>query len=292
MCAGGESRLATSLEVGWTSVLLEHHRTGGTLEYRPKPTPDQSIFVLTRGQLDLSARHGGSWSRTAYEVGSAGLTPGGMAPEMRIEARGTSPTIDLANLFLPQRFFDEAADHYRRAGHRYRDEPLFSIGFHDPVVAHAIASLLDAVGAGAPDLYAETVAQWLATHLLARHAPWSGIAPTDRRHGPIGDRRLARAVDYMTAHFAEPIGLERLAREAGMSKFHFAHVFRERLGTTPHRYLVQLRMNAARSMLATTSRTIAEIAAACGYESAAHFGAAFQRRYGASPGAFRAGRPS
>jgi AraC-like DNA-binding protein len=41
-------------------------------------------------------------------------------------------------------------------------------------------------------------------------------------------------------------------------------------------------------MLTSTDLTVAEIAASCGYESPAHFGAAFQRRYEESPGAFRA----
>lgn len=287
MCSSSTSRLATSLDVGWTSLLLEHHRTGSVPDYRPKPTPDQSLFILTRGQLDLAARERGRWTKTTYDVGSAGLTPGGMAAEFRLEARG-SRTMDLANLFLPPRFLDEAVDHYRRAGQPFREEPLWSLGFHDPLVAQAIASLLQAMSAGAPDLYAETVGQWLATHLLAKHTSWTAFASRDRSPGVLGDRRLARVVEYMTEHFGEPIDLTRLSREAGMSKFHFAHVFRARTGMTPHRYLVQLRMNAARRMLVSSERTVAEIAAACGYESPAHFGAAFHRRFAASPGAYRA----
>lgn len=288
MCSSTASRLATSLDVGWTSVLLEHHRTESVTDYRPKPTPDQSLFILTRGQADLTARHRGHWRKTAYEVGSAGLTPGGMAAEFRIQARGAARTIDLANLFLPPRFLDEAAEHYRRAGQPFRDEPLCSTGFHDPMIAQAIASLLQAIAAGAPDLYAETVAQWLATHLLAKHTSWGSLLSSDRSPGVISDRRLARVVDYMATHFAEPINLDRLSGEAGMSKFHFAHLFRERTGMTPHRYLVQLRMNEARRLLSTTELTVAEVATSCGYDSPAHFGAAFRRRYEESPGTFRA----
>ncbi len=288
MCSSTASRLATSLDAGWSSVLLEHHRTESLADYRPRPTPDQSVFILTRGQLDFAARHRGRWSKTAYEVGSAGLTPGGMAPEFRLEARGASRTIDLANLFIPAQLIEDAADHYRRAGQPFRDEPLFSIGFHDPLVAQAIASLLQAMAAGAPDLYAETVAQWLAIHLLAKHTSWGAHASTDRSPGVITDQRLSRVLDYMSTHFADRIDLQRLAREAGMSKFHFAHLFRERTGMSPHAYLVQLRMSAARRMLASTERTVAEIAASVGYGSPAHFGAAFQRRYEMSPGTFRA----
>src|SRR5690606_32758578 len=104
------------------------------------------------------------------------------------------------------------------------------------------------------------------------------MASTDRSPGIITDQRLARVVEFMTMHFAESLSLDRLAREAGISKFHFAHLFRSRTGMTPHGFLVQLRMDAARRMLTTTDLTVSEIAASCGYANAAHFGAAFQRR--------------
>lgn len=278
--------VASSLDTGWTSLLLEHHRLDQTVEYETTSTPDQSIFLVTRGQLNLAARDGGAWRKAVHDVGSAGLTPGGAVSHLRIGARSPSTAVELATLFVPPRFFAEAADHYRAAGQPFREETLFSLGFRDPTTADAILALLRAMSAGMPDLYAETLAQWLATHLLSTHASWA-MPATDRSPGVITDQRLARVVEYMSVHFAEPLRLEQLAREAGISKFHFAHLFRERTGMTPHRYLVQLRMDAARRMLASTGLTVSEIAAACGYDSPAHFGAAFQRRHGQTPGAFR-----
>lgn len=287
-CPSAENRIASSLQAGWTSVLLEHQRARDTADYWTRPTPDQAVLVLTRGQMDLAARREGRWFKSTLEVGSTALTPGGMSQRFCIEPRGTSRSADVAILYIPQGFLDEAADHYRRVGQSFREEPLSSLGFHDPTVAHAIFGLLRAIAAGAPDLYAETVAQWLSTHLLARHASWHAPSSDTRDPGVISDQRLARVIDYMTLHFAEPLHLDRLAREAGISKFHFAHLFRERTGLTPHRYLVQLRMDAARSLLTSTDRTVSEIAASCGYDSPAHFGAAFQRRYKQSPGSYRA----
>ena len=280
--------VASSLDTGWTSLLLEQHRLDldQAVEYETRSTPDQSIFLLTRGQMDLASRDGGAWRKSVYEVGSAGLTPGGVVSHLRLGVRPPSTALELATLFVPPQFFAEAADHYRVAGQSFRDESLSSLGFRDPTTADAIFALVRAMGAGMPDLYAETLAQWLATHLLSTHAAW-GMPATDRSPGVITDQRLARVIEYMSVHFAEPLRLEQLAREAGISKFHFAHLFRERTGMSPHRYLVQLRMDAARRMLTATALTVSEIAAACGYESPAHFGAAFQRRYLQSPGVFR-----
>lgn len=287
LCPSAKNKVASSVDVGWTSLLLEHHRIEATVEHETTPTPDQTIIVLTRGQMELAARHEGHWYTAEYQVGSAGLTPGGVASHIRLDARGPSRSLELANLYIPPRFFAESAERYRAAGQPFRDEPLCSLGFHDPTIAHAVFALLQAMAAGMPDLYAETVAQWLATHLLSTHTTWRAPAAPERSPGVISDQRLARVVEYMTLHFAEPLNLERLAREAGISKFHFAHLFRERTGMTPHRYLVQLRMDAARRMLTSTELTVSEIAAACGYDSPAHFGAAFQSRYKQTPGSFR-----
>ena len=78
----------------------------------------------------------------------------------------------------------------------------------------------------------------LATHLLSEQAAWrrsGSIDPDLRSQGKITDPRLARVLEYMSVHFAEPLDLTWLAREAGVSKFHFARLFRERTSTTPHR---------------------------------------------------------
>lgn len=267
--------------MGWTSVLLEQHRVGDDVDYETRSTPDQRLFVLTRGRMDLHARRGGVWDKHAYSVGTAGLVPGDTTIRLRF---AVEQPLEVSQLCVPARLVLDAAEHYRSAGQSAPKQPLETLGFQDETVAHGIVALGRAMASGAPDLYAETFAQWLVTHLLATHGAWHFL---ERSPGALTDRRLARVIEYMNTHFAEPLDLTRLAREAGVSKFHFAKLFRERVGTSPHRYLVDLRMIAARRMLDATELTIAEVAVKCGYENAAHFGAAWKRRYGLSPGAFR-----
>jgi AraC family transcriptional regulator len=156
----------------------------------------------------------------------------------------------------------------------------------DPVVAQAVTTLLRAARAGAPDLYAESLVQWLAVHLLSSHGR-RAEAWTLRDRGGIPDRRLERVVNFMREHFAEPLKLDRLAQEAGVSKFHFARRFREETGTTPHSFLLDLRLRNGRDLLLKTDDSIACVAAACGYERSTHFGAAFHKRFGETPSAFR-----
>jgi AraC family transcriptional regulator len=285
------TKLASSADAGWTSLLIEQHRIDGATEaFETDRTPDQSIVVLTRGQMDLEAFHAGRWHKAVYQVGSVGMTPGGETGRLRWKNRGAAAFSETAHLYVPQLFFDEAAEHYRARGHAHREVALCSLVFHDLTIAQVVSALLRAMADGVPDLYAQTVAQWLAVHLLSAHGAWLDPFDDRRRPGAIADHRLARVLEYMSAHFAEPLRLDRLGREAGVSKFHFARLFRERTGVTPHGYLVQLRMDAACRLLATTDLTVAEVAAACGYATAAHFGSAFRTRFGETPKRFRARR--
>ena len=93
----------------------------------------------------------------------------------------------------------------------------------------------------------------------------------------------------MKVHYAEPLSLDQLAAEAGVSRFHFISLFKENVGITPHRYLVQLRMTAAAALLNSRELSILEVALACGYQSAAHFTSAFVQHYSQTPSQYRKG---
>ena len=281
-----------STDVGWTSLLLEVFESDAAAvasdtAYESPPTPDQTLVVSLGGDYELGCCSNGVWRWAARSAGSAGLTPAGVTDRLRWRARGPD-SIRSAHVYLPSSSFDDAGEHFRRAGTQYRTDALSSLGFHDAVVAQAVLSLVRAAEAGAPDLYAQAVAQYLAVHLLSFHSGWAHGTADDRSPGPLTDRRLARVLEYMTAHYREPLALERLAAEAGISKFHFVRLFRAATGEAPYAYLVRLRMRAARRLLGDTDLTVAEVAGASGYPSATHFGRAFARHAGRSPSAFRA----
>ena len=69
-----------------------------------------------------------------------------------------------------------------------------------------------------------------------------------------------------------------------MSVFHFAKRFRETVGVSPHAYVLHRRVRRAGQMLRRDRSSLAEIAAACGFASQAHFTTAFRRDVGITPG--------
>jgi AraC family transcriptional regulator len=98
---------------------------------------------------------------------------------------------------------------------------------------------------------------------------------------------MVRILEYIEAHLSERLDLRVLAKEAGISPFHFAALFSKAVGATPHRHVQHLRMQAAKAMLRDTDKSILDIALSCGFGSAAHFAAAFRRRFFQSPTEYR-----
>jgi AraC family transcriptional regulator len=140
---------------------------------------------------------------------------------------------------------------------------------------------------GADDLYAESAAAWFASHVLV-HEKSFGLDSNDRSAGEISDGRLRRVIDFIAAHFSEPITLDQLAVEAGISKYHFTRLFRQKTGQSPFRFLRETRLREGRKMLLTTNLSVGTIAMACGYSAASHFTTAFTHRHGTSPTDYRA----
>lgn len=83
-------------------------------------------------------------------------------------------------------------------------------------------------------------------------------------------------------------GLAQMAAAAGLSRFHFLRRFKRATGITPWRYLTELRLARAKSLLADPAMGVAEAAAAAGYADPAHFSKLFRQRTGKTPSAYRA----
>lgn len=104
------------------------------------------------------------------------------------------------------------------------------------------------------------------------------------------DRHITAALRLMHAKPEEGWTLEALAREAGLSRSAFAERFVDVMGVPPMQYLANWRLQRAARLLEQPSISIAQAAAAVGYESEAAFNRAFKKQVGLPPGAWRRSR--
>jgi AraC-like DNA-binding protein len=101
------------------------------------------------------------------------------------------------------------------------------------------------------------------------------------------DPHVGRALRLLHQDIAQPLTLEALAHEAGLSRSAFVDRFSHLVGLPPIRYLTLWRLRTAQLNLRETSKSIAQIAYAVGYQSEEAFSRAFKRELGMSPGQWR-----
>lgn len=270
-------------------MLLDHHAvTPIDGEFETIATPDQTIVVQLAGEQHLEAFSDGLWRRTVYRAGTVGLTPGGRTDRLRRCTNRQRASFQKANIYLPALLLEEAADEFRGAGQRSGGGGLNALAFQDSMLCHVAMMLVKALRVGESDLYAAATAKWLAVHLICFHAGRLEPERLTLDPGALSDRRIERVLEMMSARLADPLTLDELAAEAGVSKFHFVRLFREKVGQTPHAILVRLRLEAAQSMLAASDLEIGKIAGLCGYGRGSDLATAFRRRFGTTPLAWRA----
>ena len=79
-----------------------------------------------------------------------------------------------------------------------------------------------------------------------------------------------------------------MAQMSGYSKDHFLRMFRSATGFTPHRYLLLLRIKRAQELMkGNTSRSLIDIALACGFSSHAQLSRTFRKVIGETPSEYR-----
>jgi transcriptional regulator GlxA family with amidase domain len=102
------------------------------------------------------------------------------------------------------------------------------------------------------------------------------------------NRRLADLLAWLPDNIRRRLSVDQLAQRTGMSPRNFARLFVQAVGKTPGKHIEDLRVEAARRQLESTSRTLDEVAAASGFGSAEVLRRVFNRRLGVTPVLYRA----
>jgi AraC family L-rhamnose operon regulatory protein RhaS len=114
----------------------------------------------------------------------------------------------------------------------------------------------------------------------ARHA--RADAPADGHEATI-----AAAVRYMEERFAEPLRIEQVAAQVFLSPDRFTEVFSKAMGRTPRDYLRHLRLERAKTLLASSEASVAEVARLSGFTEAAYLTRVLRAATGLTPRAYR-----
>ena len=281
----------SSSEAGWEGLSAQAFYEPMKLESWITPdSSDIALILFVGGAMHLEHRHAyGPWKGQYMRQGDLILRSGRGAPyETRWKSYSSTPTQTL-HLHLSKgllvRTSEEVADY---------DSARLSLveraGFQDPLLEQISFTLWRELEQPSPagKLYAQTAAQLLAVHLL-RHYTSAGGAFKDPAPG-LTQQQLRRVMDFVQAHLGQDVSLEALAQQTGFSPYHFARLFRQTTGESPHQFVLRQRIEQAQRLLNETDLPLAHVALESGFANQSHLTQTFKRFLGLTPRAYRQDR--
>ena len=94
---------------------------------------------------------------------------------------------------------------------------------------------------------------------------------------------LVAVIRRLETDMSAEVDLDLVARDLGSSRRNIERLFERYVGTSPKRYLNQLRLERSRALLTETDMAVRDVAETCGFASANTFAKAFTQRYGVTP---------
>jgi len=241
---------------------------------------DHTISVVLRGPLNLLQRRYGRVQRRMMRAGDIIVTPVGEPKLLSHREEAEILKIRLVPALLDR----VIADACPGAG---SVELLDEFGTRDAHIENVAKALLaEATTSGfAGPLYVESLANQLVVHLLRHHSSAGRVA--EDATAALPRYKLRRATEYIDDNLRESLSLKDIAHTVSMSSYHFAHVFKRTVGVAPHHYVIERRIEKAKSLLRDTAWSVTQIAQHVGYTNPSHFSTVFQRFTGHSPRAYR-----
>jgi AraC-like DNA-binding protein len=164
------------------------------------------------------------------------------------------------------------------------DLPAFTSQPTDDI-ASAVERLLDAVW---NPVDRKTIAPLVLDELMFRLLRTDAAAAVRAGMGP--PQEVARILDLMQfirENHTRKLTVHVLAKRAAMSPSNFAHQFSRIAHSSPMKYVREVRLERAKTLLGEKGVRPTEVARTVGFESAAHFTREFKRRYGTPPSRYR-----
>jgi AraC family transcriptional regulator len=132
-----------------------------------------------------------------------------------------------------------------------------------------------------PDYFSAHVLDSFVVQLFAQLCRRSGQLPSSL------PAWLGHADELIGARFKEPLSLETLASAVHVHPVHLAREFRRHYRCTVGQQIRRLRIEYACEQLATTSRSLSDVALAAGFADQSHFTVTFKKQIGTTPSRFR-----
>jgi AraC family transcriptional regulator len=262
----------------WTGLIVERHR----LDAVAIPEHEHSTFCLhlqSSGPVEMDWYSAGRSGRLKTGAGNLiFLTPGTRdsllwhGPSNRIVVSAEPSLLSHAAEQLDIRGSCDFENRW---------------SFQDEQLALLLTEMEREMNSGWPmgSLYGDLLGLSLSIALIKKYGRTSSMPAAQK--GGLSRPHLRRVLAYIDESLDRDIRLQELATLTDLSIFHFARSFRESVGSTPHQYIVTMRLQKAKTLLMLPEWNIQQIASATGFADSGHLSKIFRKNTGVSPTAWR-----
>lgn len=127
----------------------------------------------------------------------------------------------------------------------------------------------------------------LLLHQLGRNN-LAALPPNPSGMPEMIDRQIDQAIRWITLQFHQQLSIDHIASSLGYHRVHLSKAFKQRTGMSPKQYLLKVRMDKAKELLASPL-TIEQVASSVGFNDALYFSKQFRKATGMPPSEYRAG---
>jgi AraC family transcriptional regulator len=269
---------ATLLKKQWDGLQVEYGRLDAVGEF-DFAMPQQAISVAFEPHEQVVWSVDGQLQRTGLPAGSVFL----YGDREFVWHHRVKPSEYVNLTFAPTLLQRIAIEHGLSSAAVVEHRVIFQ----DPTILHVAQLLKSEVLSGglAGNLYVESLRNLLAVHLIRNHT--QELKPPIVTVAALEGLKLKQLQDYIEDHLADELAIATLAALIPMSQFHFARAFKAAIGESPHRYIMQRRIERAKMLLSVTRLSVAEVSYQTGFSHQSHFTAQFRKSIGMTPKQFR-----
>lgn len=104
---------------------------------------------------------------------------------------------------------------------------------------------------------------------------------------PVQDTDVNNAINYIMAHYMDPLTVDEICNKVCLSKYYFCKIFRKQTGITIHRYINEYRINKSKELLSYSKLSVGDVGAAVGFKNPLTYIRSFEKYAHMTPGEYR-----
>jgi len=241
------------------------------------------VSIHMGASVHIGCRRGGEYHSGLSVHGDIDVIPPGTPSRWELREKDTSFILRVPTSFMNLAAGESGID-------PARVEIVNRFQMRDPQMEHigwALKAEMDA-GYRSGRLYLDSLGTALAACLLDRH---SSVSRATRVHSQgMSGYRLRQVLSYVESNLGRELSLKEIAGVAGVSVSHCNAAFRKAVGMPVHQYVIQRRVDRAKTLLGEGDLSISQIAVETGFAHQSHLAYHVRRLLGVSPMSLRDNR--